>query len=203
MSDDPITDLRAQLLSAAQRQQAPHTTPSPSPVRPRWRRRPFLVAITVLLVAAPAAAAISGVLDLGSGTTPDGGTFRVTTTSDDRSSGDPTTTDGRGRTCQQTEFRKAGELVARVTGCAPAGTETTQPLAASVIVAPGDSRLVTATVSDDVARVGIAGVNDPIELRSIQGEPRRFLQAITTVSPVTVIAYDRDGHELQRVALGF
>ena len=202
MSDDPITDLRAQLLSAAQRQQAPRTAPGPSPARRRWRRRPLLVAAAALLVAAPAGAAISGV-DLGTGSTPDGGTFRVTKTSDDRSSGDPTTTDRRGRTCQQTEFRKAGKLVARATGCAPAGTDTTQPLAASVIVAPGDARLVTATVSDDVARVSITGVNDPIELRAIQGESRRFLQAITTVSPVTVIAYDRDGHELQRAALGF
>lgn len=203
MSHDPISDLRAQLLSAAQRQQDADTDRIPDRARAGWRRRPLLIAIAALIVAAPATAAVSGVLELGSGSTPDGATFRVTKTSDDRAAGDPTTTDGRGRTCQQTEFRKAGKLVAHVTGCAPAGTETTQPLAASVMVAPGDSRLVTATVSDDVARVSVTGVRDPIELRPITGEPRRFLQVITTVSPVTVIAYDTDGHELQRTALGF
>lgn len=78
MTDNPLTQLRQQLVAAGDRRA--QQRPADAPVRStlRARRRGAWLALAALLVAAPAGATAAGILEFGtSGTTPDGSSYSV------------------------------------------------------------------------------------------------------------------------------
>lgn len=184
--DDPIEQLRAQLVSAGHRRLEPARAPRQRVLSRKW----LLTAVAALTIAAPATAAITGVLPTG-GTTPDGSSYRVEQVTQD------------GRACERTEFRSsAGALEGKVDNCAP--TAATGPILApkdlmidAFNVAPGKTWLIRGTISAAVAKVVIEGSTEPVALSATSNERRSFTSISTGYRPI-FRALDQDGHEIDR-----
>lgn len=198
MTTDPIDQLREELLRAARRSSTRHPA---TRRRARVPRGALVAAIIAGGAAVPGIAYTAGAIDLGGGPAPDGSTYEIERFSDGRSAIDPTAVSSEGRVCERIEFKLDDELTTRITGCAPADRTIDGPLVASSIVAPDDGRLVTGTVSPQVARVTVSGKDTPVELRDVREADRRFFSAITPVANATVVAYADDGTEVERVRL--
>lgn len=202
MTNDPLQRLRHQLVDAANRQAAAGAQPT------RRTRRATWLAVGLAAIAVPAGAAAgaaTGIIDLGSGSTPDGGSYTVTRSDDDRASSDPTRSDGIGRTCENTTFRdKNGTLSTFIQGCRPRGTELPGTvLSPGFAVTPGGGLLINGTARNDVAKVTISGVDQPIKLTKDPHDDLQRFDALTTQEPHAITAYDADGRLLERTTVGF
>lgn len=193
MTHDPLADLRRELVRAARRQ-----APAPSR-RPRRRNRRLALVVVVALLL-PGLGLATGVIDLGSGTTPDGTTYRITTFSDAL---DATGTfeDGRGRICQKVTFTREGRRTGGSVSCSPIATAPSrEPIAASRLIVSGNTALVFGSVSDRVAALQIEGAAVQPELRAQPGSARRtFAVALPNQQPVVLVARSSDGNALQRL----
>lgn len=183
-TQDPIEELRTQLVAAGHRRTA---TTSAAPRRV-VSRRVLLAAAATLTVAAPATAAITGILP--SGSTPDGSTYAVQRIARD------------GKTCERTEFRDPdGKLNAQVDNCGRDASPASAPAAENLsidgyTVAPGKTWLIRGTVSSRVARVIIGGTSGPVALTADGTDDRRAFTAVSTDKQPVVHALDQDGREI-------
>lgn len=199
-TNDPLERLRSQLVDAADRR----ATPSEQPVRTAHRsRRTTWLAIGLAAIAVPAGAATTGILDLGSGKTPDGGSYSVTRTDDDRASSDPTRTDGTGRTCENITFRdKNGTPQTFGQNCRPRGTKLPDTVvSAGFDVTPGRGLLIRGIARKDVARVTVSGVSDPIDLTDDPESDSQRFNVVTTQDSHVISAYDASGRLLDQTTI--
>lgn len=199
-TNDPLQRLRSQLVDAADRR----ATPSEQPARTTRRsRRATWLAIGLAAIAVPAGAATTGILDLGSGKTPDGGSYSVTRTQDNLASGDPTRTDGTGRTCENTTFRdKNGTPQTFGQNCRPRGTKLPDKVvSAGFDVTPGGGLLIRGTARNDVAKVTISGVSDPIDLTDSPEDDLQRFNVVTTQDDHVISAYDATGRLLDQTTV--
>lgn len=199
-TNHPLQRLRSQLVDAAERRAAPGEQPARAS---RRIRRATWLAIGLATIAVPAAAATTGILDLGSGSTPDGGSYTVTRTEDNFASGDPTRTDGTGRTCENTTFRdQNGTPQTFGQDCRPRGAKLPDTVvSAGFSVTPGRGLLIRGTARDDVAKVTISGVSDPIDLTDdSEGGSQRF-DVVTTQDSHVISAYDARGRLLDQTTI--
>lgn len=200
-ANDPLQRLRSQLVDAAERRATP--SEQPAQASSRRRRRATWLAIGLAVIAVPAAAATTGILDLGSGSTPDGGSYTVTRTQDDLASGDPSHTDATGRTCESVTFRdKNGTPQAFGQNCRPRGSKLPDTVvSAGFDVTPGSGLLIRGTARDDVAKVTISGVSNPIALTDDpEGNVQRF-NVVTTQDSHVISAYDATGRLLDQTSI--
>jgi hypothetical protein len=201
MSNDPVQHLRNELVAAHRRAsaQAEHATNR----RRRRPRRQAALAVAGLALAGTSAAAVAGVTPFGSGATPDGSTYttdRFVATTPQAGLADPPA----GAACQRTSFRdRSGAITTTSTACKTAGSAPTRPreaLEVGFTVAPGDSLLIQGTVADEVVRVTVSGVSEPIGL--VQDDNgRRAFSTLTTEHHPVVHAFDRRGREVAVYAL--
>ena len=198
-TNDPLQRLRGQLVDAADRR----ATPSEQPARTTRRSRTTWLAIGLAAIAVPAGAATTGILDLGSGKTPDGGSYSVTRTDDERASSDPTRTDGTGRTCETITFRdKNGTPQTFGQNCRPRGTKLPDTvISAGFDVTPGRGLLIRGTARNDVAKVTISGVSDPIDLTDDPGGDSQRFDVVTTQDSHVISAYDANGRLLDQTTV--
>lgn len=187
MTDDPMQRLRNQLVDAANSKAA---TAAARPAR-RTHRATWL-AIGLAAIAVPAGAATTGIIDLGSGSTPDGGSYSVTRSDDDRASSDPTRTDDIGRTCENITFRdKNGAAQTFGQNCRPRGAKVPESIvSAGFDVTPDGSLLIRGTARNDVAKVTVSGVNGPIKLTKDRQDDLQRFDVITTQEAHTIAVYD-------------
>lgn len=200
MGEDPLSQLRQQLVDAGERR-AEARADAARP-RKRARRRGLWLTLGAFVIAVPAGATASGVIDFGtSGSTPDGSTFTTGRITDDRAATDPERRDGIGRMCETTEVRnRTGKLVSKGMACSPKNA----PVSAEVIGAgfsmlPGDALLIQGSVAARVTEVTISGYEQPVELKPEPDSDRRSFSAVVTPATGRVlVAEDDDGHELGR-----
>jgi len=199
-TNDPLQRLRSQLVDAAERRAAPGEQPAQAS---RRSRRATWLAIGLATIAVPAAAATTGILDLGSGSTPDGGSYTVTRTEDNLASGDATRTDGTGRTCENITFRdKNGTPQTFGQNCRPRGTKLPDTVvSAGFDVTPGRGLLIRGTARDDVAKVTISGVSDPIDLTDDPESDSQRFNVVTTQDSHVISAYDASGRLLDQTTV--
>lgn len=198
MTNDPLQRLRNQLVDAANRQAA---TAAPRTAR---RTHPTTwLAIGLAAIAVPAGAATIGIIDLGSGSTPDGGSYSVTRSDDDHASSDPTRTDDTGRTCENIIFRdKNGTAQTFGQNCRPRGAKLPDTIvSAGFDVTPGGSLLIRGTARNDVAKMTVSGVDQTIKLAPDPQDDLQRFDVVTTQEAHTIAVYDYDGRLLDTTTI--
>lgn len=201
MTDDPLVQLRKQLVDAGERRAAKRF--GLSAPRGRVRRRGGWLALTGLLIVVPAGATAAGIIDFGSsGSTPDGSTFTTGRISDDQASTDPAQRDGIGRTCETSEIRDpSGELIGKGLACRPKNVVDHQTLSAGFEVVPGNALLIQGSVAPQVTQVTISGYNKPVELKAGPDGDRHAFTAVVPAGDHDIVASDKDGQVLARTTL--
>jgi hypothetical protein len=203
MSEDPLTQLRQQLVDAGERGAEARAAAG----RPRKRsgRRGLWLTLGAFVIAVPAGATAAGIINFDTtGSTPDGSTFTTGRITDDRAATDPERRDGIGRTCETTEVRdRTGELVSKGIACRPKNAPVSDVvIGAGFSVLPGDALLIQGSVAAQVTEVTISGYEQPIKLKPEPDSDRRSFSAV--VAPVAervLVAKGDDGHELDRTTV--
>ena len=201
MSEDPLSQLRQQLVDAGERRSEARAAAA----RPRKRsgRRGLWLTLGAFVIAVPAGATAAGVINLGtSGSTPDGSTFTTGRITDDRAATDPERRDGIGRTCETTEVRDHdGKLVTKGMACRPKNAPVSDVvISAGFSVLLGDALLIQGSVAAQVTEVTISGYEQPVELKPERDSDRRSFSAVVTpVAEHVLVAKGDDGHELDRI----
>jgi len=201
MTNDPLSQLRKQLVDAGERRAAERAAPSAPPGR--VRRRGAWLALATLLIVVPAGATAAGIIDFGSsGRTPDGSTFTTGRITDDQASTDPARRDGIGRTCQTSEIRDpSGKLISKGLACRPKGVVDRATLSAGFELVPGNALLVQGSVAPLVTRVTISGYDKPVELKAEPDGERHAFTAVVPAGDHEIVASDKDGQVLARTTL--
>lgn len=203
MTDDPIAQLRRQLVDAGDRRADARRAAAP-PRSPRPRRRGTWLAVGAVLIATPAAAVATGITEFGTaGNTAGGSTYEVQRVTDAQASTDPSRRDGVGRTCEVSEVRdRAGKLVSRNTACRPADAPPSRSIiGAGFSLLPDDKLLVRGSVNLDVDRVTISGHGPVDELKPDSKTDRRVFFAVLPLKRHEIVAIDNDGRELGRTSI--
>lgn len=195
MNHDPLQRLRCHLVEAARRQA--HDNPIPA----RHSKRAVWVGLAFAVIAVPAGAATTGVINLGSGSTPAGTSYTITRSEDDRASGDPTQTDGIGRTCEDVTYRdRDGNLQGASKVCRPRNaTPPVQTLGVGYERTPDGYLLLKGGVSQEVAKVTVSGFEGDIDLIP-DGNLQRF-RVLTTTGSHEIAAYDSNGKLLDKTSI--
>lgn len=204
MTDDPLAQLRQQLVEAGDRRAEARRAAEPARATRRFERRGTWLALVAVLVAAPAGAAASGIIEFGTtGTTPDGSTYTVQRITDAQASTDPARRDGVGRTCEVDEVRdRAGKLVSRGMACRPADAPPSNAVVgAGFSLLPGDKLLVRGSVDPVVDRVTISGHGLVGELKLDPKTDRRVFFAVVPLKQHEIVATDQNGRELGRTSI--
>jgi hypothetical protein len=189
VSQDPIDRLRDELVAAAKRKQI-------ADARRLRRRRHGLIGglgAMLVLVGAPIAASLTGVVELGSGTTRSGKTYTVEQLGGGvRVEGGSPFEGRRGEICQRIRVRDAaGELIVRTSAC-HAATSDEVVLGSAVFMAQlGEGVLVSGSVPSEVATVEVSGARPP-ELLSVAGTDRRAFIALSSDAAPVVTALNDD-----------
>jgi hypothetical protein len=204
MADDPLAQLRQQLVDAGDRRAQERPAQAAAQATRRFPRRGAWLTLAVVLVAVPTGATAAGIIELGtSGTTPDGSTYNVRQITDAQASTDPAHRDGVGRTCETAEVRdRAGTLVSRQMACRPANAQAARPvIGAGCFLLPDDKLLVRGSVAAKVDRVTISAHRADIELRREPGTDRRSFYVIVPLTQHEIVATATDGRELGRTSI--
>jgi len=178
MTDDPLADLRNNLVSAARDRARPH-----------HRRRTMLLSAATTAILVPAAAAATGVIGGATqGVFSDRSSFIISTVPDPRGAG----------TCDRVEYRDAtGGLDGRTLTC-PASNGGPAPDGELPTGLSAQSGPVVVLLGRTPA--GTARVDVPAAIGEVVFDPAafRFAAKIPRDKPMLAIAHDADGHELAR-----
>jgi|GEM_PF-2991054 len=204
MSEDPLTQLRQQLVDAGERRAEARAAAART--RKRGGRRGLWLTLGAFVIAVPAGATAAGVINFGtSGSAPNGSTFTTGRITDDHAATDPERRrDGIGRTCETTEVRdRAGELVSRGMACRPKNAPVSDVvIGAGFSVLPGDALLIQGSVAAEVTEVTISGYEQPVKLKPEPDSDRRSFSAVVTpIAERVLVAKGDDGHELDRTTV--
>jgi hypothetical protein len=178
MSDDPISELRAVLLSTARERSRSHR-----------RRRTSLLAGAAAVILVPAAAAATGVIggQTFTSTFADRSSLSVTTVPDKRGSG----------TCDRVEYRTAEGVSRGVVLSCPSSPNGPAP---DGELPTGFTRQPEGVVMIGRTPRGTASVDVPSAVGAVTFDraASRFAAQIPADQPMLAIARDADGRELAR-----
>lgn len=185
MTTGVLEILEQQLVQAARRELAAKSAAT------RRRRRRLLAGgftAVVMLVAAPLALSVSGVINLWSTTLDDGRTFtveRLTGAAIPESARDSGT-----RVCQRITSRDAaGEKLMYSLACTPVELPANEMFQGTVSVQGGRLQLVVGVVAGGVSSAELTGSTD-LELREVPGSPRLLIATTSDRAPKLTLRGD-------------
>lgn len=192
MTDDPVLELRSQLVSAAARR---------IPASARHRRLPrrgLAFAAAAIIVPASVAAATGLLGSENHGSLPDGSVYQISDQIE-RPAG-TLSIDDDGRVCTVTQFMREGRVSTTTKSCGPVnGRQSDRPLSVGYMAAPGNTTLASGTLSRQVAKLELVGASQAPTFSRQHGSDRRFFAAVFPADrPILIVARRADGTEIDR-----